>query len=239
MSDSVATPDELLADLSDSRLVVRARQGDGAAFELIVRRYNQALFRAARGVLNDEGLAQEVVQEAYLKAFTNLDSFQKRATLKTWLTRIVVNQAISIKRRQHPAASLDGKIAFLHSNSPEGGGMVSHIASNSTPETEAGRQEVKYLLEAAIRRLPEIYRCVFMFREVEGMSVADTAFCLGINKVLVKKRLSRAREMLREELIRRMESEVSGIFEFAGKRCDAVTVNVMAELTRRGMVKQG
>lgn len=116
MAISGADPDESRADLPDADLVKRARQGDGATFELIVRRHNQALFRAARGVINDEGLAQEVIQEAYLRAFTHLDTFQGRASLKTWLTRIVVNQAISLKRRQRPAVPSDEKVTHLHSN---------------------------------------------------------------------------------------------------------------------------
>lgn len=239
MTNSGADSDESPAELPDAGLVERARQGDGTAFELIVRRHNQALFRAARGVINDEGLAQEVIQEAYLRAFTHLDTFQGRASLKTWLTRIVVNQAISFKRRQRPVVPLDEKVTHLHSNQPEGDEMASDIADHSTPETEASQQEMKHLLEAAIQRLPEIYRSIIMLRDVEGLSVADSAFCLDISEVLVKKRLSRARERLRQDLARRMEFQVSEVFKFAGKRCDAITAHVMTELTRRGMTKKG
>lgn len=235
---SAADADELKSDLSDAALVEYASQGDGAAFELIVRRYNQTLFRAARSILNDEDLAQEVTQEAYLHAFTRLDTYEGRASLKTWLTRIVVNQAISFKRRQRSVVSLNEKVARLHNNQPGGGEMESYIIDHATPESEASQQEMKRLLEAAIQRLPEIYRCVFMLRDVEGLSVADSAYCLDISEALVKKRLSRAREMLRQYLIRIMEIQVSEIFEFAGKRCDAITAHVMTELASRGMIKQ-
>ncbi|SDZ98426.1 RNA polymerase sigma factor [Microbulbifer marinus] len=237
MTDSAADPREPLTDLSDADLVERARRGDGPAFELIVRRHNQALFRAARAVLDDEDQAQEAVQEAYLNAFTHLDSYQGRASLKTWLIRIAVNQAISIKRRQRPVVSLDEKIAVLQSKQSEEDGMASFIADQHTPETAADRQEMQHLLELAIRRLPEIYRSVFMLRAVEGLSVADSAFCLDINEALVKKRLSRARDLLRQDLAQRMEARASDAFEFAGKRCDAVTAHVMAELARQGMTQ--
>ncbi|MCK9554161.1 RNA polymerase sigma factor [Aquamicrobium sp.] len=238
MADSANKSDEPLASLSDLDLVEFAQKGSSSAFELIVRRHNRTLFRAARGVLNDDGLAQEAVQEAYLKAFTSLDSFQARSSLKTWLTRIVVNQAIDFSRRSRPAVPLEENIAYLHDRSSEGGNMAGRIVDHSNPETEAARQETRLLLEDAIRRLPAIYRCVFILRDVEGLSTADSAFCLNINEALVKKRLSRAREMLRQDLLKRLETEVSGIFDFAGKRCDTLTAHVMAELVRRGMIKQ-
>lgn len=236
---STAKPCELLANLDDVSLTERARQGDGAAFELIVRRHNQALFRAARGILDDDLCAQEAMQEAYLNAFLYMNSYEGRASLKTWLTRIVVNQAISIKRRQRPTISLEDNIAFLYGNRPEEFAMASDITEGKTPEAIANQQEAKHLLETAIQRLPEIYRSVFMLREVEGLSVADSAFSLGISETLVKKRLSRARDMLRQDLALRMEAQACEAFEFAGKLCDAVTYHVMAELTRRGITKPG
>lgn len=237
MAISSDKADKPIAVLSDQDLVDRALQRDRVAFELIVRRHNQALFRAARGVLNDEQQAQDVVQEAYIKAFTRLESFKERATLKTWLTRIVVNQAIDFKRRRQPDQSMDENVLLFHNRLSEGGDMAGQIVDHSTPESETANQELKILLETATRRLPEIYRCVFILREVEGLSVADCAFCLGINQTLVKKRLSRARRMLREDLLETIEPTVSDIFEFAGSRCDSVTSYVMAELAIRGMVE--
>lgn len=231
---AVAIP---LAELTDVSLLDRARLGDGAAFELIVRRHNRALFRAARGILDDEHWAQEAVQEAYLSAFRHMESYQGRASLKTWLTRIVINQAISCKRRRRPEVSLDEKITFLHRTQCEGSQAGSPMADKHSPEMAACQQEMKHLLEAAIRRLPEAYRSVFMLRAVEGMSVVDSAFCLELTEAVIKKRLSRAREMLRKDLVQQVESQASDTFEFAGKRCAAVTSHVMTELVRWGMIK--
>lgn len=237
MTRSKAAASTPLVELTDSRLLARARLGEGAAFELIVRRYNRALFRAARGVLNDEGWAQEAVQEAYLSAFKNMDSYRGCASLKTWLTRIVVNQAISIKRRQRPEVSLDDNVTFLHCRQLDENQNITNMACQHTPEVVVSQQEIKHLLEAAIRRLPETYRSVFMLRAVEGMSVLDSAFCLELSEDVVKKRLSRARDMLRKDLMQRVENKASDTFEFAGKRCDAVTAHVITELTRRGMIR--
>ncbi|WP_286828774.1 MULTISPECIES: RNA polymerase sigma factor [Kordiimonas] len=237
MTYSIAAPDHSLADLSDADLVSRARQGDGAVFELIVRRHNQALFRAARAVLDDERLAQEVLQEAYLSAFTHLQSFQGRASLRTWLTRIVVNQAISLKRRERPMVSLgDEKVIRMQGEKAPGDEMAFLMVDHATPETEAQRHELRKLLESAIQRLPSKYRCVFVLRDVQGLSGAETSFCLEISEVLVRKRLSRAREMLRVDLAQRMLVQASEAFEFAGKRCDSVTAYVVSQLARLGLV---
>lgn len=240
MSHSSAEPHRPLDDLSDQDLLKRAEQGDSTAFELIVRRHNQALFRAARGILDDEGYAQEALQNAYLNAFTHMASFQGRACLKTWLTQIVINQAISIKRRQRPLLSLDEKLAVIHPIHPihpEETQMALHVVDPRTPEAAVSQEQTKRLLETAIRRLPETYRSVFMLRAVEGMSVADSVVCLQLTEAVIKKRLSRARAMLRKYLTQPLEHQVSEAFEFAGKRCDAVTEHVMAELARRGMIK--
>jgi len=237
MAYSAAEPYGRLANLDDFGLVEKARQGDNTAFELIVRRHNQALFRAARGILDNDSCAQEAMQEAYLNAVSHLNSYEGRASLKTWLTRIVINQAINIKRRQRPTISLEDNIAFLHGKQPEEHAMASGMTEDKTPEAVANQQELKHLLEIAIRRLPDIYRGVFILRVVEGMSVADSAFGLNISEALVKKRLSRARGLLRRDLRQLLEAQVSETFEFAGKHCDAVTSHVMTELARRKMIK--
>lgn len=225
-------------NIPDDVLVERAKRGDGLAFELIVRRYNRALFRAARGVLNDEDLAQDVVQEAYLNAFKKLDTYKGQASFKTWLTRIAVNQAITVKRRQHNVISLFSEINPLASKNFEEDNVTPQISDENSPETEASHQQLKYILETAIKRLPEIYRSVFILRDVDGLSIADSSYCLNINEALVKKRLSRAREMLRKDLTREMEVYLSDIFEFAGARCDVITMSVMAELTHLRIINR-
>lgn len=236
MNNSTAGQNESIFDLSDMELVERALQNDDVACELIVRRHNQALFRAARGIVDDRALAQEVMQEAYLKAFSNLNSFKGRASLKTWLTRIVVNQAISFKRRQQSMISLNEKVTLLHRINHAEAEMNSPIADRVTPENIVSQQEIKKILESAINQLPDIYRCVFMLRDVEGMSVADSAYCLDISEGLIKTRLSRARKMLRQDLILIMEVQGSGLFEFAGNSCEVITHQVMTELARRRMI---
>lgn len=238
MADLAENPDGIQPEASDMHLTTLAQQGDGTAFELIVRRYNQALFRAARAVLNDKDLAQEAIQEAYLNAFTHLDAFQCRSSLKTWLTRIVINQAINLKRRQQPVVSLTDRLPLMHPHHSAGGDMTPLTSTHNNPEDAASRDEIKVYLEAAVQRLPEIYRCVFMLRDVEELSVTDTAFCLNISEVLVRKRLSRAREILNRELMRSMQTSTTCIFEFAGSRCNAVTTHVMTELARQKMIRQ-
>ncbi|WP_417878820.1 RNA polymerase sigma factor [Vibrio sp.] len=235
MTNSSIQSSPILADLKDINLIKRAHSGDAAAFELIVRNHNRGLFRAARGVLNDEEQAQEAVQEAYIKAFKNLSSYEGRASLKTWLTRIVVNQAISIKRKQHSDVLFDDNVIAFHSES-EHKKTVTTMSEKLTPEAIASQQEMKCLLEAAIRRLPEGYRSVFMLRAVEGISVSDSAYCLDLTEDVIKKRLSRAKDMLRNDLVQQLENQAADTFEFAGKRCEAVTLFVMTELTRLGMV---
>lgn len=114
--------------------------------------------------------------------------------------------------------------------------MASYITDKQTPDSVAYQQEMKHLLESAIQRLPDIYRSVFILRAVEGMSVIDTAFCLKTNESVIKKRLSRAREMLRKDLMKIVNCQETNVFEFAGKRCDAITSFVMSKLVRQQLI---
>jgi RNA polymerase sigma-70 factor (ECF subfamily) len=219
---------------SDAELVARARAGEPAAFEAIVRRNNRLLFRAARGVVDDDAEAQDVVQETYLRAFTHLDTFQGDAALRTWLTRIAINVAISARRKQRHVVPLEDNPA---DPAPQETDMrFQHIAPE-TPEAAADRHQMRDLLQTAIEHLPDSYRSVFMLRSVEDMSVEDTAFCLGVSRDVVKTRQVRARAMLRQALAAQMEPYTRSTFEFAGARCDAVAAYVMAELGRRGLLR--
>jgi len=221
-------------DPSDADLVARARAGEPAAFEAIVRRNNRLLFRAARGVVDDDAEAQDVVQEAYLRAFTHLDTFQGDAALRTWLTRIAINVAVSTRRKQRHVVPLDDTLADA---APQETDMRFRHFDPETPEAAADRHQMRDLLQTAIERLPDTYRSVFMLRTVEDMSVEDTAFCLGVSRDVIKTRQSRARAMLRQTLAAQMEPYMRGTFEFAGARCDAVAAHVMAELGRRGLLR--
>jgi len=237
LQDSTPGLPQEVAALTDAELVARARRGEELAFEAIVRRHNRLLFRAARGVVADDAIAQDMVQEAYLRAFTQLHRFRGDATLRTWLTRIVINQSVSYLRRQRPVVALDDEGALLSIARTEDDSMPSPLTDKRTPDAAVDRQQMKDLLQSAITHLPEAYRSVFMLREVEGMSVEETAYCLDVSRDVVKTRLHRARAQLRRRLAAQLEERVQETFQFAGARCDAVTRHVMDELRKRGMIR--
>lgn len=226
-----------MAALTDTELVACARHGEALAFEVIVRRHNRLLFRAARGLVNDDATAQDMVQDAYINAFTHLEAFRGDASLRTWLTRIVINQSLSHLRRQRPAISLSQDDMALPSAWAEEDDMPTSLTDPNTPDAAADNLQMKALLESAITRLPETYRSVFMLRDVEGMSVEDTAHCLDVSQEVVRTRLVRARAQLRQRLATQLQAQAGSTFEFAGQRCDSVTQYVMDELHRRGLIR--
>lgn len=221
--------------VSDKELVERACSGDSIAFETIVRRYNQALFRAAYSIIADRVMAQDLLQEAYLKAFTHLETFKHQASLKTWLTRIVINTALNAKNAQKTSIiPLDDTVIDLIQHNEVDMTSKLHNSSSQEPDYLADQEQIKHLLQSAIHQLPDNYRSVFILREIENFSVAETALCLDVSQDVIKTRLLRARAMLREKLSSRLEPYIQDLFEFAGKRCDAVTENVLTELHKRG-----
>lgn len=206
----------------DADLVAAARGGDAAAFEAIMRLHNRQMFRTARAILQNEADAEEVVQEAYLKAFLHLDGFAGASRLSTWLVKIAVNEALARLRRRmpdgapvHPAPEL----AAENSMTPE-----------SSPEAAAAQSEIRRLLEAAIDALPQAQRTVFMLRAVEEFSTEDTASCLGIPAETVKTRLHRAKQQLRRRLQHRVAASLGETFPFAGARCDRVVAAVLRRI---------
>ncbi len=223
---------------SDLELALSASAGNASAFETIVRRYNRLLFRTARGVVPDDAEAQDVVQETYLRAFTNLRSYRGDSALGTWLARIAVNAAVSSQRKK-------GRLVQLHeSGNPADSAdsmeqsMPMYTPDEQNPDAMAERKEVSALLQASIEDLPVIYRSVFILRAVQELTVAETAFCLSVSEEVVKTRFLRARAMLRDMLAVRVESCAQDTFSFAGARCDAVLFHVMSELSRRGLIRQ-
>jgi RNA polymerase sigma factor (sigma-70 family) len=233
-NQETSMPDNLpeAADPStDLAIVQRARQGDEAAFELIMRRHNRRLFRAARGIVDDSAEAQDVVQEAYLRAFTRLESFRADSTLGTWLTRIAVNAALD-------AARARGRVVYLgdsHDAAKETDPMNKPAPDSEAPEVQAERGQLRDLLESAIARLPPIYRSVFMLRAVEELSVEETAHCLNVSTDVVKTRFLRSRSLLRDALGTQVEAHTTEAFGFAGQRCDSVVSHVLGELRARGL----
>jgi RNA polymerase sigma-70 factor, ECF subfamily len=218
-----------LDGLDDGALVERARNRDGAAVRLIMQRHNRRLYRVARSVLNDEDEAEDVVQETYVRAFTHLDGFRGEAQLSTWLTRIALNEALGRLRRRRITVGLKDIDAI----NDQGEARVIYLPSarqDSDPEAAAARTEVRRLLEHAVDQLPEHFRVVFMLRDIEEMSVEETASHLGLRTETVKTRLHRARRLLRQSLDRTLASAVSDVFPCAGARCARITEAVLTRL---------
>ena len=213
----------------DVRLVELARNGEAAAFRIIMRRHNRRLYRVARGVLGDDAEAEDVVQEAMVKGFQNLGRFRGDSTLATWLTRITLNEAIGRKRRRRPMVDLNDLDTFDEQS--EARVLIFPGASaNSNPESETGRAEIRRLLEHAVDDLPEAFRIVFVMREVEQMSVEETASQLQLRPETVKTRLHRARRLLREALSAEVGSVLQDAFAFDGSRCERTTEAVLRRL---------
>lgn len=209
--------------LSDEDVVARVLAGETALFEIIMRRHNQRLFRTARGILKSDAEAEDALQQAYLSAYAHLGQFAGEAKLSTWLTRIVLNEAMLRSRRRIRLAEVD--IAG------EGEETMSSSGRGDSPEDQTAHRELTGLLEAAIDELPEIYRIVVMLREVQELSTAETAACLDLTEDAVKVRLHRAKTLLRETMAARMEAKAPEAFAFMGARCDRIVAGVLAALS--------
>jgi RNA polymerase sigma-70 factor, ECF subfamily len=220
-----ALPSELpLGDVELARRIVAA---DEAAFEALMRQHNGALFRVARAILKNNADAEEVLQEAYLAAYRHMGEFRADAKLSTWLTRIVINQALGKLRSRHrnrvvvPFGDLGpwerAQSTRDRIDEPESG-----------PELSATRAEIRRLLEEKIDELPVAFRTVFVLREVEDLSVEETAASLAIPEATVRSRLFRARGMLRESLARELDMATGDVFHFDGERCDRIVAGVFA-----------
>lgn len=218
-----------LDGLDDAELADRARNRDGAAIRLIMQRHNRRLYRVARSVLGDDAEAEDVVQEAYFRAFTHLDGFRGDARLSTWLTRIALNEALGRLRQRRPSIDLE----HLDAITDQGEARVIVLPTarlGSDPEAAAARAEVRRLLERAVDRLPDPFRVVFMLREVEEMSIEETASQLGLRPETVKTRLHRARRLLRKSLHEALCTSLADVFPFAGARCARITGTVLDRL---------
>jgi RNA polymerase sigma-70 factor, ECF subfamily len=218
-----------LDGLDDRALVERARNRDGAAVRLIMQRHNRRLYRVARGVLNDDAEAEDVVQEAYVRAFTHLDGFRGEAQFSTWLTRIALNEALGRLRRLRTTVDLKD----IDTINDQGEARVIYLPSarqDSDPEAAAARAEVRRLLERAMDELPAPFRMVLVLRDIEEMSTEETAAHLGLRPETVKTRLHRARRLLRQSLDRTLSSAVRDVFPCAGARCARITEAVLDRL---------
>jgi RNA polymerase sigma-70 factor (ECF subfamily) len=215
--------------LDDRALATLAGARDPDAVRLITERNNQRLFRAAWSVLRNRAEAEDAVQSAWLKAFAAIHGFEGRSSLSTWLTRIAINEALGRQRAaRRRRARLDaGNVAQLDRYREA---LMRGSSPGLGPDGEIARAQLRALLEAAIARLPESYRLVFVLRDVEGLNVEETAEALAILPATVKTRHLRARRRLQEDLAPEVRSALSGTFPFAGADCAAMTERVLAAI---------
>lgn len=217
--------------MPDEEIAGRVRAGEIALYEIIMRRYNQRLFRIARAIVRNDLEAEDVIQEAYVRAYANLDQFAGRAKFSTWLTKIAINEALARAKRDKSFDNMSG--------AERSGGMDDMESPDRTPEQQALNHEARAFLESAIDTLAPGYRAVFVMREIEEMTTAETAECLEITEQTVKTRLFRAREMIRAELISRAGVAGSKAFEFLGAPCDRVVAEVFRRINASGKSDPG
>lgn len=225
-ADTNETPD----DCTDIELAHRIATGDTAALEVLMRRNNQTLYRAARSILKNEEEAEEAVQDAYLKAYRAIANYHGGATLSTWLTRIAINEALARRRKyQRRADLIQLNSQFAQDPEPGEDFQMQHHSPDS-PETAVQRAEARRLIERNIDQLPEAFRSVFVLRALEEMTVQETAICLGIPEATVRSRFFRGRALMREAIAREIDLSYEDAFAFAGARCNRIVANVLARL---------
>jgi RNA polymerase sigma-70 factor (ECF subfamily) len=208
--------------LTDEQIVEQVLAGQTALFEVLMRRHNERIYRAARAIVRDDREAEDVMQQAYVNAYASLRQFDRRAKFSTWLTRIAVNEALARVRKQGRYEAFDEEI-------PEVGDRIMTL-QQPDPERQTFARELGALLESAVDALPDGAREVFVLREIEGLSTSETAESLGISEDAIKTRLSRARGALRRDLFERAGLAASNAFRFERPRCDRVVAAVMARI---------
>jgi RNA polymerase sigma-70 factor, ECF subfamily len=212
----------------EAELVERARGRDEAALREIMQTNNRRLYRLARGILRSDSEAEDVVQETYVRAFTHLDGFRGEAALSSWLTRITVNEANGRLRTRRPTAAVEALDL-----EPQNSARIIQfplIKPAPDPEAEMSRTEIRDLLEHAVDTLPETFRAVFVMRDIEGMSIEETAGLLALKPETVKTRLHRARKLMREAIASELSGAVASLFPFDGMRCVHMADRVLADL---------
>jgi RNA polymerase sigma-70 factor, ECF subfamily len=216
---STGTENPPLTEPTDDQIIARVLSGETAAYEVLVRRYNRRVYRAVRAILRNDDEAEDVMQDAYVRAYQNLPRFEHRASFSTWLTRIAIHEALArVERAKRiaPDEVDDSNEAFR--------------SAEKNPEEAMAANETRELLEEAILALPHPYRAVMMLRDVEEMSTSDTAVALELTEDAVKVRLFRARAMVRKELFARAGATSTAAFQFHASRCDRVWKRVWARL---------
>jgi RNA polymerase sigma-70 factor (ECF subfamily) len=224
--------------LDDSALVERIARDDHGAFETLMRRHNGRLFRVARAILRDDVEAEDALQDAYLDAYRHISQFRGGARLSTWLTRIVINHALlRLRRRRRDRVVVPFGKPWAVEPGVESGWTEAEVAdeASKSPSEVLLQDEVRRLLERRIDGLPVAFRVVFVMRDVEDMSVQETAECLAIPAGTVRTRLFRARALLREALAQDLDPGTAGVFGFGGERCDRIVAGVLARCRAAGL----
>lgn len=210
--------------ISDDNLVARVRAGETGLYEMLMRRYNQRLFRVIRSVVTDDGEAEDVLQEAWVCAYEHLDQFEGRASFSTWVTRIAFHEALGRIRKSKRWTPLENSRGEIMAEADH------RHTTTETPESQAMRGQLGQMLQAAVDKLPESYRSVFVLREVEQLSTSETAECLELSEEAVKTRLHRSRALLRRELENHMGTAIMEAYAFLGARCDRMVAQVLKRI---------
>jgi len=217
------------AEAGDMALMRRALARDPNAFRAIIKTHNQRLYRIARGVVRNDAEAEDIVQEAYMRAFANLGAFRGEASLSTWLSRIVINEALGRLRKRKRVVAMP--------ENPEAEIIRFPLSDWNTcddPERTMAQRQILALVERATDSLPDVYRSVFVARIIEGLSIEETADLLGVRPETVKTRLHRARALVRKALDDEIGPVLLDAFPFAGRRCERLTKAVMKRLGFEG-----
>jgi RNA polymerase sigma-70 factor (ECF subfamily) len=211
--------------MSDEDIVGRVLAGETELFELLVRRHNQPLFRTARAVLGDDDAAEEALQRGYIQIWRRLETFAGRASLLSWMHRIVLRIAFEVASAERRRRSV---LAAVATNQP------ARTADDEQPSDQGIREETAREIDAAVMSLEPAYRLVFVMRVVDGLSTAAVAETLEVNEGVVKVRLHRAREQLRGRLVAHagIDRSTRELWRFDGARCDRITGHVLAAIAR-------
>lgn len=206
-------------ELTDIQIIEEILKGDKQKYALLMRKYNQRLYRICKGYFKDEAEIEDIMQDTYIKAFQNLGKFEKRSQFVTWLTKILINECLQRLKKLSRITRTEDKEENIE---------TMNLTDNQNPETKSLNKELKHVLEHSIEQLPEKYRAVFIMREVEKINVEETSEVLNISESNVKVRLNRAKEMLRTSLMK--VYPLGEVFEFNLVRCDRIAANVMAKI---------
>ena len=209
------------AAMSDEDVVSRVLAGDTPLFEVLMRRHNERVYRVARAILRDDKEAEDVMQEAYVNAYVHLAQFDGRARFSTWLTKIAVYEALRRAKRSRRYEPLDDRAEDT----------LMPVTPSPDPEHQAFGGELRTLIETAVDSLGDGYREVFMLRQVQGLSTAETADILGVSEEVVKTRLSRARHAIQQNLLEQTGAATAQAFMFGQSRCDDVVAAVLARIS--------